>query len=373
MVQMNSVTPRIGVFLCRCHGSGSCEVLDFQRLKDYLKKYSDVVFIEEHDNFCSDESRELFKKTIKRERLDRVLLGMCSPSKHLEEFRESAVEIGMNQYMVDAVNIREQIAYIHVEELEEAQLKLHDQFAMGLAKLRVTLPADKVYAVVDEHKCNGCEICYTVCDKEAIKMVPDTHGRVKKISSIDLDKCWGCGVCVTSCPVHAMDMTIYSNKEMTAQVDAFIENMRKGDLNVLILSCHWCAYPAADAAGKNRMNIDPHFRSIRTLCSGRVDPDWILKAITSGADGVLLLGGKPHACHFESGNMRTMTRMKLIKLLLSQTGLHDNRFHVEWMDPEDPVRYAQVVNDFIADLRKLGPNPLASIDSDYSSAKLKSA
>lgn len=366
---MSSTTPRIGIFLCRCHDSGSCEVLDFERLAGHLKKHSDVVFLEEHTNLCSEESKKSFKKVIKKQKLDRVLLGMCTPSKHLEEFRELAGEAGLNRYMVDSVNIREQIAFIHADEPEEAQLKLHDQFDMGLAKLRATVPAEKVYALVNERKCNGCEICYTVCDKDAITMVPDVHGRVASISSVDKDKCWGCGVCVTSCPVHAMDMTIYSNKEMVAQLDAFIENMRKDKLNVLVLSCHWCAYPAADEAGKQRIKIDPHFRSIRTLCSGRVDPDWILKAITSGVDGVLLLGGKPHACHFESGNMRTMSRMKLIKLLLSQTGLHDNRFHVEWMDPADPVRYAQVVNDFITELRKLGPNPLTSIDSDYSSAK----
>ncbi|MGE4274586.1 MAG: hydrogenase iron-sulfur subunit [Candidatus Methanomethylophilaceae archaeon] len=343
--------------------------MDFARLREFLDGYDDIVLTEESNNLCSDESLVDFKRLIEENKLNRVLLGMCTPNKHLDEFRDAAQDIGLNRYLVDSVNIREQIAFIHQNEPEEMQVKLMDQFAMAIAKLRATQPADKVYAVVDDHRCNGCHICYTVCDKDAIRMVPDKNGRVTEVSLVDKEKCWGCGVCVTSCPVDAIDMTVYSNREMIAQVDTFIERMRPDGINALVLSCHWCAYPAADAAGAKRLPIDPHFRSIRTLCSGRVDPDWILKALTRGADGVLLLGGKPHACHFESGNMRTMSRMKLIKLLMSQLGLHDNRFHVEWMDPEDPERYAQVVDDFVKELRKLGPNPLSSVDKDYSSAK----
>ena len=368
---MSSEAIRIGVFLCRCHDKGSCDMLDFARLREFLRGYKDIVLVEEQDHLCSPESMLSFKRSIADSRLNRIILGMCSPNKHLEEFRDAAKEMGVNRYLVDSVNIREQIAFIHLDEPEEMQVKLADQFAMAIAKSRATQPADKVYAMVDDHRCNGCHICYTVCDKDAIAMVSDKYGRFSEVAWVDKDKCWGCGVCVTSCPVDAIDMTVYSNREMNAQVDAFIERMRPDAVNALVLSCHWCAYPAADSAGTQRIPMDPHFRSIRTLCSGRADPDWILKAITRGADGVLLLGGKPHACHFESGNIRTMSRMKLIKLLMTQLGLHDNRFHVEWVDPQDPEHYAKVVNDFISELKKLGPNPLVSLEKDYTSAQTK--
>ena len=205
---MSSEAIRIGVFLCRCHDKGSCDMLDFARLREFLQGYKDIVLVEEQDHLCSPESMQGFKESIADNRLNRIILGMCSPNKHLEEFRDAAKEMGVNRYLVDSVNIREQIAFIHLDEPEEMQVKLADQFAMAIAKSRATQPADKVYAVVDDHRCNGCHICYTVCDKDAIAMVSDKYGRFSEVAWVDKDKCWGCGVCVTSGPVDAIDMTV---------------------------------------------------------------------------------------------------------------------------------------------------------------------
>ncbi len=366
---MSSESVRIGVFLCECHDEGSCDMLDFKRLKAFLNEYEDIVFVGEYDHMCSAETLQAFKDNVKSMSLNRVVLGMCSPTKHLEKFRDAAEEVGLNRFLVDGVNMREQVAFIHLGEPEEMQVKLADQFAMAIAKARVSRPASEIYAVVDDLRCNGCHICATVCDKGAIEMIPDPSGRVKEISRIDAEQCVGCGVCVTSCPVAALDMTVHSNAEMNAQLDSFIERMRPDKLNVLVLSCQWCAYPAADAAGSARLPIRPDFRHMMTLCTGRADPDWMLKAITRGADGVLLLGGKAQACHFKSGNIRTMSRMKLVKLFMSQLGLDDKRLQVKWVDPADGKAYADAVNEFIEDLSKMGPNPLLTRDEDYSSAK----
>ncbi|MDI3482198.1 MAG: hypothetical protein PWQ88_69 [Candidatus Methanomethylophilaceae archaeon] len=371
----NKSTPnpgdRVGVYFCECHSSGLCDRFDFDDLETFAHEFPQVVLIRRNPKLCGKEAIEGIKKDIKEHSLKRILVATCAPDKHLEEFRTAAVEAGLNRYLVDAVNIREQLAFIHTKDPEKARKKARDQFAMGMANLMAVKPADKVYAIVDETKCNGCEICYTVCDKDAITMIPDPYGRVSKISHPEPDKCWGCGVCVTSCPVNVMDMSVYSNAQMEAQVDTFIERMEPNMINSLVFACHWCAYPAGDAAGAEGIEIEPDFRIIRTLCSGRVNPDWVLKALSRGADGVLLMGGKPNHCHFNTGNIRTMRRMKLIKFLMEQMGLDGRRFRVEWVNPDEPYEYANIVNSFVNDLRKLGPNPLSSRESDYSSAKNK--
>ncbi len=360
---------RVGVYLCECHSRGLSEKFDFDDLAAFAKEFPQTVLLRRDSKLCGDSSLEQLKSDIVDHDLDRVLLATCAPDKHLEEFREAAGEAGMNRYLVNSVNIREQISAIHQGDPGKARDKARDQFAMGMADLLATKPSSKVYALVDETICNGCEICYTVCDKDTISMVPDPYGRVSKVANVAPEKCWGCGVCVTSCPVDALDMTVYSNAQMLSQLDTFLSRISSDCTNALVFACHWCAYQAADAAGAAGIPIDPDFRMIRTLCSGRIDPNWVLKALSKGADGGLLMGGKPTKCHFKSGNLRTMTRMKLIKLLLDQMGLDRRRFRVEWVNPEEPEVYAQVVNEFISDLRELGPNPLLSRDSDYSHAK----
>ncbi len=362
---------RVGVYLCECHSSGLCDRFDFDDLAAFAEEFPETVLLRRDPKLCGEGSLQQLKDDIADHDLDRILLATCAPDKHLEEFREAAGEAGINRYLVNAVNIREQISSIHEGDPAKARAKARDQFAMGMADILATRASSKVYALVDETRCSGCEICYTVCDKDTISMVPDPYGQVKNVAYIDPEKCWGCGVCVTSCPVDAMDMTVYSNDQMEAQLQAFLDRISPDRTNALVFACHWCAYQAADAAGAAGIPIDPDFRIIRTLCSGRVDPNWVLKAVSRGADGVLLMGGKPTKCHFKSGNLRTMTRMKLIKLLLDQMGLDGHRFRVEWVNPEEPEAYAQVVNEFISDLRQLGPNPLMSRDTDYSHAKYK--
>ncbi len=360
---------KIGLYFCECHSSQLCERFDFDDLEAFAKEYSQIVVIRRDPKMCGEESIEQLKNDIDVHSLDRILLATCAPDKHLEEFRTAAAEKGINRYLVDAINIREQLAAIHANDPEGARIKARDQFAMAMTNLLKARPANKVFAIVDETRCNGCEICYTVCDKGAISMVPDPYGRVQKVSHPDPEKCWGCGVCVTSCPVNVMDMTVYSNEQLEGQVDTFLERLHPDRTNALVFACHWCAYKAADAAGAKGLPIDPDFRIIRSLCSGRIDPDWVLKAVSRGADGVLLMGGKATQCHFKSGNLRTMSRMKLIKLLMDQMGLDGHRFRVEWVNPDEPEQYAFAVNEFISDLRKLGPNPFKSLDTDYSHAQ----
>jgi coenzyme F420-reducing hydrogenase delta subunit len=126
---------------------------------------------------------------------------------------------------------------------------------------------------------------------------------------------------------------------------------------VLVFCCNWCAYAGADLAGVSRLSIRPDFRVIRTLCSARVDPEFVLHAFKQGADGVLVLGCHPGDCHYIGGNYRTRRRMALLKMMLRQFGLNADRFGLEWVSAAEGERFARVVNAFIERVIALGPSP----------------
>lgn len=127
---------------------------------------------------------------------------------------------------------------------------------------------------------------------------------------------------------------------------------------ILAFCCNWCAYAGADLAGVSRMQYPPNIRIIRVMCSGRVEPEFVLKAFTLGADGVLVLGCHPGDCHYSSGNYKTMRRVPLTEKLLEQFGVEQERLKLEWVSAAEGARFAQVVTDFTSRIKELGPNPL---------------
>jgi len=122
--------------------------------------------------------------------------------------------------------------------------------------------------------------------------------------------------------------------------------------------CNWCGYAGADLAGTSRIQYPPNVRAIRLMCSGRVDPTFILTALKRGADGVLVVGCHPGDCHYISGNLRTERRVALLKRMLSDLGLDDRRVRLEWISASEGERFAAVVKEFVEEVRALGPNPI---------------
>jgi len=122
--------------------------------------------------------------------------------------------------------------------------------------------------------------------------------------------------------------------------------------------CNWCGYAGADLAGTSRIQYPPNVRAIRLLCSGRVDPTFILTALKRGADGVLVVGCHPGDCHYINGNLRTERRVALLKKMLSGLGLDDRRVRLEWISASEGERFAVVVKEFVEEIRALGPNPI---------------
>jgi F420-non-reducing hydrogenase iron-sulfur subunit len=136
---------------------------------------------------------------------------------------------------------------------------------------------------------------------------------------------------------------------------------------IIIFCCNWCAYAGADLAGVSRLQIKPYFRVIRTLCSARVDPEFIIYAFRKGADGVMVAGCHPGDCHYIGGNYRTRRRMALLKIMLKQFGLNQDRFRLEWVSASEGEKFAKVVNDFIERIIELGPSPFSKIQSEHES------
>ncbi|MBM4142776.1 MAG: hydrogenase iron-sulfur subunit [Lentisphaerae bacterium] len=126
---------------------------------------------------------------------------------------------------------------------------------------------------------------------------------------------------------------------------------------ILVFCCNWCSYAGADLAGIGRYQIDPHFRVVRTMCSARVDPEWIMEAFRLGADGVMVAGCHPGDCHYIGGNYRTRRRIALLRSLLSQFGLDPERLHLEWISAGEAEKFASSVNGFIRRVGALGPSP----------------
>lgn len=124
---------------------------------------------------------------------------------------------------------------------------------------------------------------------------------------------------------------------------------------IVALFCNWCTYTAADLAGVSRMKYAPNIRTIRLMCSGRVDPQFVLDAFSKGADGVLIGGCHPNDCHYSEGNYKCLRRYRLLQRLLADLGIEEERFRLEWISAAEGDKVKNVVNDMVQKLQALGP------------------
>jgi len=133
--------------------------------------------------------------------------------------------------------------------------------------------------------------------------------------------------------------------------------MENFDPKIIGFCCNWCSYAGADLAGISRIQYPPNLRMIRVMCSGSVDPAHILEAFRQGADGVFIGGCHPGDCHYMTGNYKTLRKVLLLKKFLPQLGLKSERLRLEWVSAAEGQRFAQVITEFIEEVKKLGPSP----------------
>jgi len=132
------------------------------------------------------------------------------------------------------------------------------------------------------------------------------------------------------------------------------------DPRILIFTCNWCSYAGADLAGTSRLQYPPNARIIRTMCSGRIDPAFVLEALKDGADGVLVTGCHPGDCHYVKGNFRAEKRFHFLKMALKQLGVEEDRVRLAWISAGEGEKFSLLVRDMTDKVRELGPNPFKS-------------
>ena len=125
---------------------------------------------------------------------------------------------------------------------------------------------------------------------------------------------------------------------------------------IIAFVCNWCTYTAADLAGTSRLAYPPNVRLIRVMCTGMVDPQYVIKAFLEGADGVLVSGCHPGDCHYINGNYKARRRIKLLKEILPQFGFAPERLRLTWIGASDGIQFAEVMHTLADQVRALGPS-----------------
>jgi F420-non-reducing hydrogenase iron-sulfur subunit len=127
---------------------------------------------------------------------------------------------------------------------------------------------------------------------------------------------------------------------------------------IVAFLCNWCAYTGADLAGTSRLHYAPNIRIIRVMCSGRIEPSFLLKAFQQGADGVLVCGCHPGDCHYQTGNYRCLRRFKLLEKYVAQMGIEKERLKLEWISASEGKQFAALVNSMTLDILNIGPSKI---------------
>jgi len=138
---------------------------------------------------------------------------------------------------------------------------------------------------------------------------------------------------------------------------------------ILVFCCNWCSYAGADLAGVSRFQYPPNVRIVRVMCSGRVQPTFILDAFANGIDGILVTGCHIGDCHYISGNELTQVRMEHLKKLIKSLGIEEDRFRLHWISASEGKQFAELIKDFTKTVKQLGeskiPKKKGTIELEY--------
>ncbi|MEM2129362.1 MAG: hydrogenase iron-sulfur subunit, partial [Candidatus Bathyarchaeia archaeon] len=214
-----------------------------------------------------------------------------------------------------------------------------------------TVKIEPIVSVVNPEKCRNtkvkCGICATKCPYGAIKVQPNEPAEV--VAAM----CHGCGTCVAECPADAITQMHFTDAQIFAQINAALEENPED--KILGFCCNWCSYAGADLAGTSRFEYPTTIRTIRVMCSGRVDRDFVLEAFRKGA-GMVLVGAchLPYDCHYIDGNWKMKSRMEALANTLQKLGLTPERFRVEYISAAEGIKFAEVIREMTLKLNEIG-------------------
>jgi heterodisulfide reductase subunit A len=223
--------------------------------------------------------------------------------------------------------------------------------AASRAEILLSSPRIKVEAitaVVDEALCKSCGLCAKVCPYGAIVWEKKQPARV--ISAA----CAGCGTCAAECQYQAIAMRHFSDQAIYAQMDAMLPPSFPPNFGgdeggakppIVAFACNWCSYAGADTAGVGRMEYPPNARLIRTMCSGRVSPDFVWYAFRKGAPVVLVSGCHYADCHYINANRQTVRRVDALWEGLEKQGVRPERLQLDWVSAAEGQKWAKVMQE----------------------------
>jgi heterodisulfide reductase subunit A len=202
-----------------------------------------------------------------------------------------------------------------------------------LSKSKFSVEA--ITAVVDQDLCKMCGQCADVCPFGAIRW------EKKQVARVTSAACAGCGTCAGECKFGAIEMRHFSDQAVYAQIDAILETDPID--KIVTFACNWCSYAGADTAGVSRMAYPPNARIIRTMCSGRVSPDFVWYAFKKGAPIVLISGCHYADCHYIDANRSTTRRLDGLWDGLEKAGLRPDRLLLEWCSAAEGGRWQTIM------------------------------
>jgi len=211
-----------------------------------------------------------------------------------------------------------------------------------------TVEQEPLVAQIDAEACTGCTRCAIVCPYNAIE------GSVQEVHEVIEAACMGCGTCAAECPVDAITMPGFTDEQIRAQIDAALET--NPEEKVITFACNWCSYAGADQAGIEKRTYPPSARIIRTMCSGRVDADFVDYAFERGAGAVLLSGCHIGDCHYIDANTYAQKRYERKRAKLERDeGFDEERLQLEWISAAEGRKFAEkmtemddIVNRYLA-------------------------
>ena len=216
-----------------------------------------------------------------------------------------------------------------------------------------TLTSEAIKAVVELDKCTSCGVCAKVCPYGAIKV--DT--KAKTGAQIVAAACAGCGACAAECRFDAIAMQHFTDAAILAQIDAALEE--DPEQKIISFLCNWCSYAGGDLAGVSRLQYPPNNRFIRTMCSGRVDEEFILHAFEKGAPIVLLSGCHINDCHYMNANHWTKKRAERLWARMEKLGIRPERLRLEWISAAEGPRFAQIMRELEEMRQQVTPEEMA--------------
>jgi heterodisulfide reductase subunit A len=202
---------------------------------------------------------------------------------------------------------------------------------LGKSKFAV----EAITAVVDKDLCKMCGLCAGVCPFGAIQW------EKKQVAQVTSAACTGCGTCAAECKFGAIEMRHFSDQAIYAQIDAILEQDPLD--KIVTFACNWCSYAGADTAGVSRMAYPPNGRIIRTMCSGRVSPEFVWYAFKKGAPVVLVSGCHYADCHYIDANRSTTRRVDGLWDGLEKAGLRPERLQLEWCSAAEGNRWQTIM------------------------------